>query len=292
LRAPPHRLIALALLLWLGLAACGGPLIRPRLTPTPRPTRTPLPSPDAPPTATRRPRTPTPTPPPGWETLLPGFELGRMIIVPEGFEYPVEVTVVRLDPARIDLRVHYSQATAATVSGWQARTGALLVVNGGFFYPSRETLGLLIADGETFGYSFDGHGGMLSVVGDEISIRSLAQYPYRPGERFDQAVQGRPMLLYPGGVPADFTLSRELSRRTAVALDRRGRLVFFAIDYGAVSLYDLRDWMAWSEELDLFVGFNLDGGGSTGLALDVGGRSLLIDSWTTVPSVIAVYPKP
>lgn len=223
---------------------------------------------------------------------MPGLEYRVMRLYPRGLNIGVGVALVRLDPARFDLRVHYRPSAPTTVSGWQARTDAALVVNGGFFMANNQTLGLLSADGEMYGDSFDEHGGMLSVNDGEISIRSLAQFPYQPGETFEQAVQGRPMLLYPGGFPAEFDLASDSSRRTAVAQDGAGRLLFVVIDYGAVTLYDLRDWLDDTRELDVFVAFNLDGGGSTGMAVEVGDHALLIDSWSDIPSVIAVYPKP
>ena len=223
---------------------------------------------------------------------MPGLELREMQVIVEGVSRPVVVTLARIDPTRFEFRVHYTPDAPATIAEWQARTGATLLINGGFFMTDDRALGLVVVDGESSGVSFDGHGGMLSVTGEEVSIRSLEQFPYRPAEPLDQAVQGRPMLLYPGGIPAEFDLSADLSRRTAVAQDGEGRILFLVNDYGALSLYDLRDWMAAAAELDLTVALNLDGGGSTGFALIAGGRSVLIDSWSAVPDVVALYPKP
>lgn len=275
--------------------ACNAPRLGLSATPTPYPTLTPLPThtPVPSPTSTASPQPePTQTVSAEWETILPGYELRTMRFQPEGINFPVEAVLVRLDPALIDLRVHYDSVYPLTVSQWRGRTDAPLVINGGFFMPDNRALGLLFADGEPYGSSFDLHGGMLSVVEGQIGIRALSEFPYLPSETFDQAIQGRPMLLFPGGAPADFELSGDLSRRTAVGLDGAGRLLLMVINYGAVSLYDLRDWLAGEDELDLDIAFNLDGGGSTGLAIKTDQRSLVIDSWTPVPSVIAIYPKP
>ncbi len=254
-------------------------------------TLTPLPPPQDSSTASA-PLQPSPTGSPEWEAPVPGLETRVELMRVRGVSEPVEVRLVRVEPSRFDLRVHYAPYRATTVSDWQARTGASLVVNGGFFIPDYSTLGLIVADGERFGDSFDRHGGLLSVVGETVEVRSLAQFPYDPAEPLDQAVQGRPMLLYPGTFPVQFSVDDTPSRRTAVAQDAQGRLVFVVIDYGAVSLYELRDWMVETRLLELFVAFNLDGGGSSGMALVAGGQSVVIDSWNRVPSVIALYPKP
>lgn len=256
----------------------------------PAPTRTPLPEAAA--SATPSPLPPSATPAPEWEELLPGFELRVMQMWIEGLGAPVDVTVIRIDPARLDIRMHYSPGNPVEVSGWQQRLNALLVVNGGFFQANNQPRGLIVVDGQRFGTSFGNHGGMLTVSDEVVSIRALAQFPYKPEEYFDQAVQCSPMILYPGGFPVQFDdVAPDLSRRTAVAQDTRGRIVFIAIDEGVVSLYQLRDWMVEQTDLELFTAFNLDGGYSTGLALDAGGRSLTIESRAKLPIVIAVYPK-
>ncbi|MBN1430261.1 MAG: phosphodiester glycosidase family protein [Anaerolineae bacterium] len=257
---------------------------------TPVGTRTPLPDAEA--SATPSPLPPSATPSPEWEELLPGFDLRSMEMWINGIDMPVDVVVARIDPDQFVFRVHYSPMNPGEVSDWQRRLGALLVVNGGFFQTNNQPRGLIVVDGQRFGTSFDHHGGMLTVSDDTVSIRSLAQFPYKSEEHFNQAVQCSPMILYPGGFPNQFDdIAPDLSRRTAVAQDTQGRIVFIVVDEGVASLYQLRDWMVEQTDLDLFVAFNLDGGYSTGLELSVGERSLSIASRSKIPYVIAVYPR-
>lgn len=258
--------------------------------PVPAATRTPLP--DVAVTATPSPLPPSATPAPEWEELVTGFELRTMQMWIGGLDTPVDMTVIRIDPAQLAIRVHYSTGNPGKVSDWQRHLGALLVVNGGFFQTNNQPRGLIVTDGQRLGASFNRHGGMLAVSGDTVSIRALAQFPYQPEEYFDQAVQCSPMILYPGGFPVQFDdVAADLSRRTAVAQDTQGRIVFIVADRGVVSLYQLRDWMAGQTDLGLFTAFNLDGGYSTGLELNAGGKSLSIESRAKIPGVIAVYPK-
>lgn len=264
------RVLPLAVLVAASLA-CNAAAFAP--TATPIPTATPL---------------PTSTAEPGWEAAAPGLAL-RSVSIPVSSGGLIPATLVRVDPSLYTMRVHYDQTNPSTISAWQARTGAALVVNGGYFTPEYAPLGLLVADGQITGQSFDGFGGMLSTSGEGVSLRALSQEPYF-GEPLDQAVQGRPVLLYPGGTPADFDFSTEPDRRTAVALDAEGRLVFIIVDRSAVSLYELRDWLAVQDVFDVTAALNLDGGGSTGMALAVEGRARLIDSWSTLPVVLAFYP--
>jgi hypothetical protein len=56
---------------------------------------------------------------------------------------------------------------------------------------------------------------------------------------------------------------------------------------GYLSLHDVAVFLV-SSDLAVDVALNLDGGSSTGLWLEAGGARVDIDSYTAVPSVIAV----
>ncbi len=292
-RLPRFFVMAAALLL--ALLACGAPGRVPAAPPTSLPTAPPTPSsptPAIPPPAAESPAAaPLPAAEPGWEVVAPGLDLRVAWMWISGVSDPVELTVVRIDPTRYDLRAHYGLDRPATVAGWADRTGAAVLINGAFFEPGKRVIGLLVEDGHAYGEPLDDHGGMLSVYAGVPMVRALEDWPFQPGEPLDYAIQGRPMLLKPGGFPADFDLSPEASRRTVIAQDREGRILFMVNDYGAVSLYALRDWLAATPELNISAAFNLDGGGSTGLALRAGGRDLLIDSWWEVATAVAAYPR-
>jgi len=289
-----HRVVlaGIVFVATLALSACNLPGTRympPTLTALPAAQASVTPSPSGPPTA--EPTLTVAPIPSDWDELKPGFETTTAPIAVNNLT--ATVTLIRIDPARFGLRMTYAPGNPASISDWLKRTGALMVVNGGFFQRNNQTNGLLVVDGQRYGLTFDRHGGMLSVAGDKVEVRSLAQFPYKPSEPLDQAAQGRPMLIYPGGFPVSIDdLEPDFSRRTAVAQDKQGRIVFIVVDYGIVSLFRLRDWMtAEHPELELFVAFNLDGGTSTALAMQVGERSLLIDTAARLPSVISVYAK-
>jgi uncharacterized protein YigE (DUF2233 family) len=91
-----------------------------------------------------------------------------------------------------------------SVRDWQAASGATLVINGGFFDKDFRATGLLIADGQAFGRSYRGFGGMFFVRHGKPGIQSLRAQPYRPDPAIRQAVQSFPMLVVNGRrVPAD-----------------------------------------------------------------------------------------
>lgn len=279
----------LAGMLLVAAMGCGGLIPTPTPTPRPPPTLTPTPA-----AATSIPMTPTPTLPPTWQEVAPGLELRAMTFQAQVDASPAEAMLLRIDPRRYTFRIAYAPDSPSTVSEWQMQTGALAVINAGFFQPDYQTAGLLASDGEVFGLSFDqidaeyyGFCGMFSVTGGLPTLRKLGTIPYQPGEPLDQAVQGLPMLLEMG-VPVSFDLPDRVARRTAIAIDRSGAVILISLPRSMVSLYQLRDWLAGAAELQLDAALNLDGGPSTGMMLRAGVWSMAFDSYSKVPSVLAV----
>jgi exopolysaccharide biosynthesis protein len=231
--------------------------------------------------------------PDAWLELTPGLERRTAQMTVPGVDEPIPVELVRIDPTHFVFQVHYAPDRAATISQWQARTGAMVIVNGGFFNTgTHETQALVVSDGERFAGSYTRQGGMFSVVGEEVRVRSLVQEPYRAGEPLDQAVQGLPMLIEPGGQPVQFRFSRDTARRTALGQDADGRIVIAVVDEPVVDLYTWRDWLITLPGLALDAAINLDGGSSSGLAVLAWDGALLIDSHGVVPTVIAITPRP
>lgn len=281
--------------LLLAAIACNAPAFQSDEEYDVRPTRTPLPTFDG----------PTDMPPitaeafdvnrltEGWQPVHPGME-ARISYLNVG-NIAVEVQLMRIDPAQLDVVVHYDRNIAQPISDWHAMLPeAVMVVNSGFFERTRAPVGLVGLDGSTIGTSLIAHGGMLTVDGDSAFVRSLAQVPYEDSESFDYAIQGRPMLVYPGGFPVSELegLPEDATRRTAVGQDVEGRLIFVVIDFGAVTIFDFRDWLAESsDQFGIHAAFNLDGGGSTGLSVQTDDYSILIDSQSRLYSAIAIYPR-
>ncbi len=274
------------------VAAMGCTLFTPPPTPTPTPTPTPRPTLTPWPTSTPYPTlwpTPTPEPPDtGWRTVHPGVEL-RQVRVETG-SVAERLAIVRLDPGTVRFRVQYDSVAPRPISAWAAHMPALLIVNGGYFTPEYETVGLLVSAGRAWGASYGDFAGMFAVTAEgRAEVRWLRSQPYDPAEPLREAVQSFPVLVKPGGVmgfPADADDGRP-ARRTVVAQDRAGRILFIAAPRGYLGLHDLARFLVESD-LDVDTALNLDGGYSTGLWLPADGDGVEIDSLVPVPSVIAV----
>ncbi|MBC8100729.1 MAG: phosphodiester glycosidase family protein, partial [Armatimonadetes bacterium] len=144
-------------------------------TPNPMPTATPLPT--------------------EWRTLAPGLDYRALI---EGDDLLSQLTIVRIDPALYEFRVAYRPGEALRLQAWRAELPeALILINANFFDTANQALGLLVADGVTYGQSYTRRGGLFSIRDGVPRIQSNVRERYQ-GEPLDQAVQAFPMLIENG----------------------------------------------------------------------------------------------
>jgi uncharacterized protein YigE (DUF2233 family) len=245
-----------------------------------------------PPTATAVPTpippTGTPSPDSGWLTVQPGLERRHIFILDAAGQPRDRLTILRLDPALFDVRVAYRPGEAQSLEAWQAETGALITLNGGYFTEDWLATGLVVVDGEPFGGSYGAFAGMLAVSDGGVAVRWLGERPYDPAEPLRYGLQSFPMLVKPGGVAGYPEEDGAAARRTVIGEDGDGRLLLMAAPLGGMTLYQLSQWLAASD-LGLYTAVNLDGGTSTGLLLT--GSDINSPAFVPLPAVISVYER-
>ena len=256
----------------------------------------PLPTATAQPTATFTPRptaTPTPTPdnPGGWKRLQSGLERRTLEIWQDG-QYLEALYILRMQPDRFRFGIAYDPG-GLTLEDWQAQTGALIVINGGYFWQEGERYlpnGLTVIDGIPMGSSYGDFGGMLAISEDGPELRWLAQQPYDPSETLLAALQSFPILVKPGG-QLGFPAENEdnlSARRTAIAQDQEGRMLFMVAPQGNLTLHQLSAYLVASD-LGLDIAINLDGGPSSGILLADPAEK--IPAISPLPVVITVHSR-
>lgn len=234
---------------------------------------------------------PSPTallPDSGWETLRPGLERRRINLYAESGLFNDTLYILRLDPALFRFELGYRPGQPQRLEAWLAETGALIVCNGGFFTPEFTATGLIIVDGAPSGISYQGFGGMLTIVDGVPAVRGLAQQPYDPQERFDAALQAFPLLIEAGGRLAYDDDSPQRARRSVFALDRDGRVVLLVADRSQFTLAGLGRYLLESD-LNLDIALNLDGGPSSGLLVREPAEG--VPAYVSLPGVILVFPR-
>jgi hypothetical protein len=225
-----------------------------------------------------------------WESLAPGLE--RRFYHPGGDYALTQLVALRIDPALYTFRAHYRPGEPLNLDGWrEVLTNAVAFVNANFFDSQRNALGLVVADGVVYGQAYQGLGGMLQVQNGGVRVRSTISEPYT-GEPLEQAVQAFPMLITNGQASFSNRQGDRISRRTVAGQDTQGRIVLIATSsLVGMRLVDLSSYLA-STDLNLVNAVNLDGGGSTLLALNVPGQPpYQVLSADPVPTVLAVYPR-
>jgi hypothetical protein len=224
----------------------------------------------------------------GWTLIAPGIERRELALPTASASAQGTALVVRADPAVAALRVRYSPGAPRTLGEWQqALPDARVIVNGAFFDEADRALGLIVSDGQVFGQSFVGFGGMLEVDAAGARVRSLVSNPYR-GESLWQAVQAFPVLIEQGGVLAPQGDGfDQRSRRTWIGQDRAGRIIL-GVTHNLITLADLQAWLLASD-LALVVAFALDGGRSTGMVIQSPSHQESYPAFDRLPSVVAVY---
>ena len=224
-----------------------------------------------------------------WRPVVPGLE--RRSEERAG----VKTEALRIDLTRLRVRVATARGLgerALTAREFAERTGALAVVNGGFFDPEWHPVGLRISGGRPVGGSLRPGLGALVLIGDR-SARArvvLGSDLSRLGS-VREALQCGPRLVL-GGVPN--RLKPQISRRTTAGIDAAGRLVLLVTRSGALEAGELAALLAAPEAeggYGLTEALNLDGGGSTQLFLRSVGHKLDVPGETPVADALVVLPE-
>ncbi|MBK7893984.1 MAG: phosphodiester glycosidase family protein [Candidatus Promineifilaceae bacterium] len=231
--------------------------------------------------------TPSPVADTGWQLLQAGLERRAIQLLDENGRQTENLTLLRIDPNLFSFEIGYSPGQPKPLATWQEETGAFIVMNGGFFTPEFLATGLLVVAGQPSGSSYVGFGGMVTMAGGGVDVRSLVERPYDPTETFDYALQAFPMLVL-NGAAAYQTADFDTARRTVIGVDGDGRILLIIAGWGGFTLAELSSYLA-SADFGLVNALNLDGGTSTGLILADPPEN--IPAFVAVPTVILVYPK-
>lgn len=227
-----------------------------------------------------------------WTQAAPGVQVrSETWQSPSNHQLSDTVSIVRFDLHNVTLSVAYQPNQPLSMQQWMQKEQAVALMNGGYFDSNDNATALVISNGQRFGTSYSGFGGMLYVDGQgNIHLRSLSAQPYDPSEGITQATQCAPMLMVNGQRPPFDDSSDKASPRSVAAIDKQGHLLLIASPDMDFTLADMATLLSHSD-LNLVNALNLDGGSSTGLFVNAGSQSINIDSYVNLPLVIVVKEK-
>jgi uncharacterized protein YigE (DUF2233 family) len=223
-----------------------------------------------------------------WQTLRAGLERRHTSLLSDSGSVRERLYVLRIDPEYFYFDIGYQPGAPQRLMDWQQQTDALIVVNGGYFTADNRATGLIIVNGQASGRTYSGFGGMLTIQDGVPEMRSLRRQPYSSVEPLQAALQSFPLLVEPDGQIAYVEEDGLADRRTVIAQDRQGRILFVLAGTGSLTLHELSRYLAESD-MDIALALNLDGGASTGIHLadPIEG----VAPFNQLPIVITVRPR-
>lgn len=229
---------------------------------------------------------PAATAPSAWQTIADGME--RRALIPNGDEL-AQIIVVRIDPQRFRFRAIYREGDPQSLADWRAiEKDASLIINANFFDKNHRVLGAVVSDGIRYGSAYIDRGGLFLLRNGAATVTSYRSPQSQIDASVQQAVQGFPLLVDEGRQAYFGSSEGERNRRTLIAEDESGNILILAAPFLGLSLHDLSAYLL-TTELDIVTAINLDGGGSTMLALPA--ADYFLPSFDAVPTILALYPR-
>lgn len=194
----------------------------------------------------------------------------------------VTVSALRCAPER----VHIASGKLLTASEWRRKMSAVAATNGGYFDPEGRSLGLRITENKRVNDLHPADWGVFFVEGKTARIVHTRDYKDLRDKgrthRVLEAIQCGPRLVVAGKLTK---LKPQWARRTALGIDRSGRVVLAVAD-GELSF---RGWQnVWRDNLNCPNALNLDGGGSTQLSIKTEKTAREIGGSWPVPDAVCI----
>lgn len=207
--------------------------------------------------------------------------------IQKGWEYQKEgprIHIFRIDPKeyRLDILIANDHGTPTLAAKtFREKSGALLVINGGFFDEKLRSLGLLVKKRQIVNLLRNSEWGIFQIRDHVPSI--IHRRDWNP-EKVEMAIQAGPRLVIDGQIPS-FKPEEQPHRRSAMGVTPEGKVLIAICD-------EPIEMRKWAELIQRFApsAMNLDGGGSSQISVQLKDFSLELIGTTGVPNAVAVFP--
>ncbi len=223
-----------------------------------------------------------------YQTLQPGLEYQEINLE----NAQTTLHLLRVNLKNFDIKPIDGRALGApswTVKEMAKKEGAVAVINANFFDPAKKPLGLVLRDGKILN-TFHGTSWWASFLIKENHARITKVFENSQVKGYQQGIQAGPRLIIGGRTPK---LKKEASPKSAVGIDKQGRIVF-AATLGRVEISDLAKILSAPSNqggLELTQALNLDGGSSTQFYLNANQREVYLPGLSKIPVGLGVFPK-
>jgi len=226
-----------------------------------------------------------------WRQLTDGMQYAIYSFEPSEGERTT-VHAFRLDPAKFsfDVTIAPNEKEGSTARDFAKANDALIAVNGGFFTPEHLSIGLIISRGKTERPLHNtSWWSVFYIAGEKPAIASPRDF--KNSGNISTALQVGPRLTIKGKIPK---LKEGISTRSAVGIDRQGRVIIAITSGNGISLKELANRMGGMMHhggFDCPDSMALDGGASSQLYAKVGDFELALDGVARVTNGLVVLKK-
>lgn len=233
-----------------------------------------------------------------WSEVAPGIAYANIINKNSPTLSSLHAFKINLKQNDLQLALAKDGLLPATTVKWLAeKNQALLAVNGGFFTPFWQTIGLRIQNGKVrsplqktswWHIFYITHQTPYIITEKEYETHSLN---LSKNSTITLAIQGGPRLLANGEIP---TLKPGKAQRTALGITRDGQVIIIGTEHWRMSTTDLAHLLQAPESengLNCIEGLNLDGGNSSQLYANTHLLQLNISNFSLITDILYVTRK-
>lgn len=201
---------------------------------------------------------------PNWSIVADGVDFKQVIVKIN--EVTELFNIVRFNSTEHDLQLAIDIEHPKTITQWQKQLQALTVINGNYFDEKYVPTTRVIIASKTHGPYLSGQTGMIYTTDKTRQHWTIDTASTATLNTAWFGLQSYPLLLQNSKVV--FTAgSDNVAQRTIVAQDGNGYMYLITTEYGVLALNQLASVLASQLNLSLVAALNLDGGTSTGMAI-------------------------
>lgn len=225
-----------------------------------------------------------------WQPLAPGLEYTTI-----NYQQPYPTSKLhafRIDPSRYQLQSITAvtlQRKAAFVATFAQTQQALLAINGGYFDPDYNSLGLRINQGKIFSaLKSISWWGIFLIKNQQPAI--IGAKEYLPHKDISFAIQAGPRLLIDG---KPTKLTSRVDSRSAICVTQANQIIIAVTEHLPLTTINLANILRTSEKnggLACRDALNLDGGHSSQLYAKINDKVINIPNLSPVADVVIVKP--
>lgn len=225
-----------------------------------------------------------------WSSLQPGLQYA---IITNKANPTGQVRAFRIDPHYYTLQLavaHQMQQTSLFADQMTEEKNVLIAINGGFFSPEMQSLGLRISHSQVLSTVKNiSWWGIFLLNNNKPSIIPANAYQFSPQISF--AIQAGPRLVVDGHITK---VRGGKDARSALGITANGKIIIVVTDNLLLSMQELALLMSQSEKdggLGCYQALNLDGGSSSQLYAHIKDFSLHVRSLRPVADLVLVVPR-